>query len=145
MRTVKIGSVINDGILGDGYADWNYDETGKLIYVYGRNKVRQEIEKIVLTLKSIDNPYPNYGSVIYGYIGKKNIAGFVSSFLALSVRDALLYQRQLTRTAVNNTDEEVIRDIVAVDIKSDTREYVISASVRLLADRNVDVGLALKI
>lgn len=106
--------------LGKGYYyDISFDEAGKAITTSGTIKLQQEVLKAVNDIRGDNLFFPNWGSGIHDFIGRK-ASKLDKMKIGLDVRLTLEYLRELqvdARRQYNNmNDNEVIQNVTAVDV-----------------------------
>ena len=96
------------------YLDIVFDTAGDVVTTGGGIKLQQEVIKILLDEKLSDLFYPQWGSEIYTFIGKKNTIT-TKSRLEMCIRRTIEYLKQIQEqeALTNNTitDKEVIKNI----------------------------------
>lgn len=96
------------------YLDLMFDSSGDAITTGGIIKMQQECIKVLLDQRSSDLFYPQWGSEIHSFIGKKNTVT-VRSRLEMCIRRAIerLKNIQENEAAINDnvSDSEIIQKI----------------------------------
>ena len=91
-----------------------FDSSGDVILTGDVIKMQQECIKVLLDQRKSDLFYPNWGSEIYSFIGKKNTVS-IRSRLEMCIRRAVerLKMIQENEAAINSyvTDQEIIQKI----------------------------------
>ena len=96
------------------YMDIMFDPAGDAIATGGAIKMQQECIKVLFDQKHSDLFYPNWGSEIHDFIGKKNTTA-IRSRLEMCIRRAIerlkAIQEHEALTNASVTDSEIIKNI----------------------------------
>ena len=102
------------------YLDIMFDESGNAIVTGGSTKMQQECIKVLFDQLGSDLFYPNWGSEIYQFIGKKNTVA-IRSRLEMCIRRAIerlkAIQENEAKTNTSMTDNEIIKQIEYISLE----------------------------
>lgn len=101
------------------YVDIYFDTTGEAVLATGNIKLQQEILKIMIDQKYLNQFHPNWGSELNNSVGVKNLS-ITKVKLELVVRKTLEYLKNVqmneNNTWKNMTAEEILDKIEFIEI-----------------------------
>ena len=128
------------------YYDISFDATGKAVTVGGTIKLQQEVLKAMHDIRGDNIFFPNYGSGIHDFIGRKATVTDTMK-MDYDLRRTLEYLRQLqnlaARTYGNMSDDEVIKDVDSVDIQRFLTGYAVSVKFSNVSNETYDQQIEL--
>ena len=127
-------------------ADLAFDAVGRLITISGKEKVKQQIRKILETLSG-NNLYDTaYGSTMQSLIGQK-LNAYTSANLNFSILDSINHLIDLQNAANVPPDEQIasISNISAVRNANEPRQIDITINVMTKSYENVSTNVSLTI
>lgn len=102
---------------------------GEVVTVEGRQRMFQDIAKILLTRIGADAIFPTYGSEIPNLIGQRNID--VDSQISDSVVEALAFLTQVETSTEKDENIKSIKSLSVETISGDPRQKLVRLTVTL--------------
>lgn len=122
------------------FRDFKFDRNGDLQYVDGPDRVKQNIVKILLTVKGRNSKYPDYGSLLQRISNIKYNKDKKSELIKESILQALTY---LDIVEESDEPDEVIEQIKSMKIvpSDDPREIIIDMLIKLESGDELQISL----
>ncbi len=127
--------------------DVNFDTSGRLETLEGSDKVRQQVLKALLTVKSANLMNNQYGSGLSDYIGSR-IDGFLAARIHHTIIEAinLLIDEQATNSDLPDSEKVVsINNVEASQDPNEPRTINVIVTVTTADYQNTSTGVAISI
>ncbi len=151
LSTFELINVTNpDNVFaGLGQMDLNIDSTGRIVLLSGVEKLRQEIQKILVTQSDETSRAPEYGAGVGNLIGSKGITAKLRVILTQVIVDAIQFikeQKDAQATTEPVLDSERVTKLKNLSITKDVndiRVWVIQLVVGIVGGDDIATEIRL--
>ncbi len=144
--SLRLRSVADPKIFGDGKMDIDFDSAGRVRLISGVTKLDQELKKITVTVADDTSEDPDYGAGVGIIVGQKGVPSVIRTFLVEAVQEAISFIKVLKdNQAINEPvgEEERIKDIAQTSSikilrdEADPTRWIIQIVVQTLSGSEV--------
>jgi hypothetical protein len=129
----QLENTTNPDVFGLGQMDLALDSSGHVKELTGRERVRHDVLKGVLTART-----NGYGSTAPTLVGKKRQRGFLD-VIAASVRTFLDEYRDAQGTLPDDEQIESVRSMNVTEDPSDNSRYMLQISLDMVDGQSIEI------